>query len=288
MRPRSLLDTLVVRTAFSLELEDGFWRSGSHRATEATLIGVHEELPRLSLSVLLGFALRSNLYPSKIRLDASARALVPRISGRVLDVGAGGQPYRRYLVEGTDYVSMDISKGSGADIVGSVLDIPIEDGDFDGIICTEVIEHVENPQSAVRELLRVTRTGGLMYLTAPMSWGLHYEPHDYFRFTRYGLSSMLEREGFSVLETRQIGGVFVMSWARTTDVLITLLYRVGFPLKYLVGNKMRISILSLIAFPFVALGDAFATLADAVIPGTRKDALGWVILAQKNGKSAEK
>jgi len=183
---------------------------------------------------------------------------------------------------------MDISEGSGADIIGTVLDIPIGDGEFDGIICTEVIEHVEDPQSTVRELLRVTRSGGLMYLTAPMSWGLHYEPHDYFRFTMYGLSSMLEREGFRVLEIRQIGGVFVMSWARTSDVLITLLYRIGFPLKYLVGNKMRISILSLLAFPFVALGDAFATMADAVIPGSRKDALGWVILAQKNGKSAEK
>jgi SAM-dependent methyltransferase len=244
-------------------------------------------LTRLSLSVLWGFALRSNLYPSKIRLDASARALVPRLAGRVLDVGAGGQPYRQYLGESIDYLSMDLSDATGADIVGSVLDIPMGDGDFDGIICTEVIEHVEDPQSAVRELLRVTRSGGLMYLTAPMSWGLHYEPHDYFRYTKYGLFSMLEREGFRVLEMRQIGGVFVMAWARISDVMVTLLYRLGFPLKYVLGNKMRISILSLIAFPFVALGDAVATLADAVIPGSRNDALGWVILAQKDGESAE-
>jgi len=221
-------------------------------------------------------------------LDASARAFVPRLSGRVLDVGAGGQPYRRYLNESADYVSMDLSDGTDADIVASVLDIPIEDGELDGIMCTEVIEHVEDPQSAVRELARVSKLGGLLYLTAPMSWALHYQPHDYFRYTKYGLSSMLERDGFRVLEMRQIGGVFVMTWARISDVMVTLLYRLGFPLKYVIGNRLRISILSLIAFPFVALGDVVATLADAVVPGSRNDALGWVVLAQKKGKLAEK
>ena len=183
---------------------------------------------------------------------------------------------------------MDLSDGTDADIVASVLDIPIEDGELDGIMCTEVIEHVEDPQSAVRELARVSKLGGLLYLTAPMSWALHYQPHDYFRYTKYGLSSMLERDGFRVLEMRQIGGVFVMTWARISDVMVTLLYRLGFPLKYVIGNRLRISILSLIAFPFVALGDVVATLADAVVPGSRNDALGWVVLAQKKGKLAEK
>lgn len=222
-----------------------------------------------------------------MRLDASARAILPRLNGPVLDVGAGEQPYRRYLKDGEEYVSMDLSEDRASDITGSVLSIPLDDDSFDGIICTEVIEHVDDPQSAIRELLRVSKEGGLLYLTAPMSWGLHYEPHDYFRYTKYGLSSMLEAEGFRVVDIRQIGGVFVMSWARVSDVMVTLLYRIGFPLKYLVGNKMRISILSLIAFPFVALGDAVATLADAVIPGSRNDALGWVVLAQKDGGSAE-
>lgn len=245
-------------------------------------------MPHLPLSVLWRFALRANLYPSKVRLDASARAFIPRLNGPVLDVGAGEQPYRRYLKNGDDYVSMDLSEGRGAEIVGSVLDIPLESDSFEGIICTEVIEHVDDPQSAIRELLRVSKPGGLLYLTAPMSWGLHYEPHDYFRYTKYGLSSMLEREGFEVLEIRQIGGVFVMSWARMSDVLVTLLYRAGFPLKYLVGNRLRISILSLIAFPFVALVDAVATLADAIIRGSGNDALGWVVLAQKDGESVDK
>lgn len=213
---------------------------------------------------------------------------MPRLTGRVLDVGAGAQPYRRYLPTGGEYTSMESNGDLGPDIVGDVLDIPLEDDMFDSIICAEVIEHVEDPQSAIRELQRICKPGGLLYLSAPMEWGLHYEPHDYFRFTRYGLASMLERAGFQVLETRQIGGVFGVMSGRLSDVLVNLVYRVGFPLKYIVGNRLRISILSLIAFPFVVVGDTVAMIADAVIPGTRKDALGWVILAENVGEPLEK
>ena len=243
---------------------------------------------RLSLSGLWGLAIKANLYPSKIRLSASARAFVPRITGHVLDVGAGAQPYRQYLPDASNYVSMDISGSAGADIVGSVLDVPQDDSTFDGIICTEVIEHVSDPRRAIIELNRVSKPGALLYLTAPMSWGLHYEPYDYFRFTKYGLKTILEDGGFRVLETRQIGGVFVMTWARTSDVMVTLLYRAGFPLKYIIGNRARVAILSLVAFPFVVVGDVVATVADAIIPGTGRDALNWAILAENTGDSDDK
>ena len=240
-----------------------------------------------SPSALWSLATRANLYSSKLRLLLSARALVPKLVGHVLDVGAGAQPYRRYLDETCSYVSMDISDSAGADIVGSVLEIPQDDDTFDGIICTEVIEHVSDPKGAIVELNRVSVEGALLYLTAPMSWGLHYEPYDYFRYTNFGLTEILEEGGFRVLEVRQIGGVFVMAWARITDVLVSLLYRVGFPLKYLVGNRARIAIISLIAIPFVVIGDLLATFADMVVPGSRRDALGWAILAEKTGETNE-
>jgi hypothetical protein len=66
--------------------------------------------------------------------------------------------------------------------------------------------------------------------------------------------------------------------------MVTLLYRAGFPLKYIVGNRARMAILSLIAFPFVAIGDLLATVADAIVPGSRRDALGWAVLAEKTGE----
>jgi len=245
-------------------------------------------LALLSLSDLWGLATRANLYSSKVRLLVSARSLVPKISGRVLDVGAGAQPYRKYLLANDNYVSMDISNSAGADIVGTILEIPEDDAAFGGIVCTEVIEHVTDPRGAIRELKRVSTPGSYLYLTAPMSWGLHYEPYDYFRYTKYGLISILEDGGFRVLEMKQIGGLFVMMWSRTSDVMVTLLYRIGFPLKYLIGNRARIATLSLIAFPFVVVGDLVATIADAIIPGSHKDALGWAVLAENMGEDSPK
>ncbi|MFP6680414.1 MAG: class I SAM-dependent methyltransferase [Dehalococcoidia bacterium] len=243
-------------------------------------------MSRLSIPAFLRFALRSNLYASKIRLDASARALIPRLSGRVLDVGAGAQPYRKYIRQECEYISMELADGQDTDMVGSVLDIPVSNDTFGGVICTEVIEHVMDPASAIREIYRVSKPGSFLYLTAPMSWGLHYEPNDYYRFTKYGLIAILEKGGYRVLETRQIGGVFTMTAARLSDTLVSLLYRIGFPLRYVVGKRWRISILSLIAFPFVALVDALATIADMVVPGSHKDALGWAILAEKMDRAA--
>ncbi len=78
-----------------------------------------------------------------------------------------------------------------------------------------------------------------------------------------------------------------MTSARLADTLVTLIYRLGFPLKYIVGNRLRMSILSLVAFPLVATVDALATIADALIPGSRKDALGWTVLAENVVDSKE-
>ena len=242
-----------------------------------------EQLAIYSLAVLRALLVRSNLYPSKVRLHISASRLLPRLSGRVLDVGAGVQPYCGYLADDAECVSMELTAAHGTDIVGSVLEIPLGDNTFDGVICTEVIEHVEDPFTAIGELHRVSRPGALLYLTAPMSWGLHYEPHDYFRYTKFGLASILERGGFRVLEMHQVGGVFTMTWARISDTTVTLLYRAGFPLKYIVGNRWRVSLLSLVAFPFVAIPDLVATGLDAIVPGSRRDALGWTVLAENTG-----
>ena len=54
-----------------------------------------------------------------------------------------------------EYVGVDIGNPA-ADIEGSVEALPVEDGSFDLVLCTQVLEHVEHPGQAVRELARVT------------------------------------------------------------------------------------------------------------------------------------
>ncbi len=45
--------------------------------------------------------------------------------------------------------------------------MPFNDGVFDAVICSEVVEHLPNPDKALKEIARVLRTGGVMALTTP-------------------------------------------------------------------------------------------------------------------------
>jgi len=128
----------------------------------------------------------------------------------VIDVGAGEQPYRPYLAGFKRYVAFDSidapDRGAHPDVIGDALMLPFADGCADGILCTEVIEHVIDPARMLAEFQRVLAPGGSVLLTSPFTWQLHDEPRDYWRFTEFGLRVLFERAGFRVLALRPTNG----------------------------------------------------------------------------------
>ncbi len=132
---------------------------------------------------------------------------------RVLDAGAGQGLYKEYF-QHARYVGVDFGCGedqwdySGLDIIGRLENLPFKDSVFDAILCTQVLEHVPEPEMVLRELNRVTQPGGKLYLTAPQGFGEHQAPYDYFRFTRYGLRHILEKSGWTVISIEPRGGFF--------------------------------------------------------------------------------
>lgn len=123
---------------------------------------------------------------------------------RVLDVGAGEAPYRELFSE-HEYVTLDYpdTPHSGAvDMHGSADAIPAADGSFDVVVCTQVLEHVPNPLLAMHEFRRVLREGGALIATVPFVWEEHEAPHDYYRYTRYGIEHLAHEAGFEHLEVR--------------------------------------------------------------------------------------
>jgi SAM-dependent methyltransferase len=120
---------------------------------------------------------------------------------RLADVGAGDAPYRE-LFGHVDYVTIDWEQSphEGAhsvDIVASADAIPVEDEAFDAALCTQVLEHVPDPLKVVRELRRILRPAGRLYLTAPLAWELHELPYDFYRYTSEGLRHLLDAAGFT-------------------------------------------------------------------------------------------
>ena len=108
------------------------------------------------------------------------------------------------MVSHAEYIGIDV-EASGrkesekvADFVFDGVHIPAQQESFDAILCTEVLEHVVDPDALVAEMFRVLKKGGRLCITVPFIWGLHELPYDFRRFTPNGLALLVERAGFSV------------------------------------------------------------------------------------------
>lgn len=138
------------------------------------------------------------------------------LHGRLLDVGCGRRPYAVLFTDVESYIGFDaIAQPGGADATGLATALPFADAQFDSILCTQTLEHVDDPQQALVEMARVLRPGGYLVLTAPQAWRIHEQPHDFFRYTRYGLTALAERAGLEVKQLKAQGGV----WATIAQII---------------------------------------------------------------------
>jgi SAM-dependent methyltransferase len=137
----------------------------------------------------------------------------------LLDIGSGGQPYRKYcghlVYKAHDFGQLDapsqIIEGQygSLDYISDIAHIPVTDAAFDAILCTEVLEHVPNPIAAVTEMGRLLRPGGKLILTAPLGAFLHQKPyHFYGGYTPFWHRKYLAEAGFINIMVQPNGGFF--------------------------------------------------------------------------------
>ena len=145
-----------------------------------------------------------------------ARAAASVAAGsRVLDVGAGPGRYRNLFAH-CDYRAHDFAREPGTvgryttlDYESDITSIPVADASFDVVLCTEVLEHVPEPIAAVRELARILRSGGRLFLTAPLGSWLHQEPyHFYGGYTPHWYRRFLPEAGLQIDSLEANGGFF--------------------------------------------------------------------------------
>jgi SAM-dependent methyltransferase len=150
-------------------------------------------------------ALRAALdFPGR-RIQREMRRLAAALppAERVLDLGSGGAPYAN-LFPHRRYVAADLS--GPADVRCDATALPFARQSFDRIVCTEMLEHVPDPDAALAEMRRVIRDEGVLILTTPLTWGVH-SVQDYHRWTAAALRRLLARHGFLTAEVRPRGGV---------------------------------------------------------------------------------
>lgn len=151
--------------------------------------------------------------------EAVTAALAP--GSRVLDVGAGlrADPSRgnvtdpsrawiRPLLERLSYEVMDPVDTYHPDIIGDVMDMPhVADASYDSVFCLAVLEHVQRPWDAVREMRRALKPGGRFVLYVPFLSPYHAMPGyygDFFRFTQEGIRSLCA--GFDDIRIEPVRG----------------------------------------------------------------------------------
>ncbi len=141
------------------------------------------------------FLARRQIYRSISRFANSA-------SGRMIDVGCGSGPYKN-LFQYDEYVGLEydtpIARAKKqADAYYTGTQLPFGDKSFDIILCTQVLEHVFEPDRLLTELNRIARPGAKLMLTVPFVWDEHEQPYDFARYSSFGLKALLGRNSWKV------------------------------------------------------------------------------------------
>ena len=132
---------------------------------------------------------------------------------KILDVGCGIKPYRE-LFSSSSYTGIDIAGGGHTDEAKTVdafydgKNIPFPNESFDTIICTQVLEHADDPEILVKECARVLKSGGRAFFSMPFMYPEHEVPYDFHRFTRFEHERLYKKNNFTGFKIEQTTGLF--------------------------------------------------------------------------------
>ena len=159
----------------------------------------------------------------------------------VLNLGCGTQRLD------PDIINVDFVDFPHIDITADFSEaLPIKDQCIDGIVSMSVLEHMESPHLAAREIVRVLRRGGVLYVNTPFLYPYHAAPNDYTRWTLSGLSQLFGEE-MEVVESGPRGGVFCVCLITATHFIAQLLC-CGSEKLYRLLNHLSLAVLAPIKY----------------------------------------
>lgn len=239
------------------------WQPSKYVRRNGRLVASRD--PReVNVASRLGGDLVAGIYDTGLRRHAK---------GKLLDLGCGKVPFfGAYKDLVTDCVCADWSHTphtSGhldreCDLTQA---LPFGDGEFDTILLSDVLEHIPTPEHLFGEMARVLAKGGRILLNVPFCYGLHEQPHDYYRYTEFALRRFAEGAGLRLLELAPIGG--------TPEVLADLIAK----------NVVRVPVIGravAILVQWLVFGLTRAGFGKRISDGTKAVfPLGYFLVAEK-------
>lgn len=140
------------------------------------------------------------------------RYLREHAGGRLLDLGCGKVPlYAAYKDHVSRCTCVDwansLHKNDYLDAECDLNDrLPFQAEEFDTIVLSDVLEHLPRPEYVCQEIARLLAPGGKLIMNVPFYYGIHEQPHDFYRYTEFALRRLMETSGLQVLTLESIGG----------------------------------------------------------------------------------
>jgi SAM-dependent methyltransferase len=152
---------------------------------------------------------------SRDRMDTLAKAY--GTDEKTLEIGSFGSPsYAKYF---TNRIGIDIRPGPGVDMIADVYNLPFQDNEFDLVLCLGILEHLEDPKKAIVQMKRVLKPNGRILVSVPFMFPIHDAPHDYWRFTKFGLQKLFS-DGWQIEK--------IVAETNTQEFFAVLLQRLGY------------------------------------------------------------
>ena len=163
---------------------------------------------------------------------------------KILFVGSGGslnELIKKHFGR-AQITTIDIDPKRMPDVVMDVMQLGFSNDTFDLVFALEVLEHVTDPRLAVSNLYNVLKPGGKVVVSTPFILGIHDEPYDFYRYTKYGLLCLFR--DFNNIKVFARTGLFSAAAILISRVISgRTLY-----------EKIFGSILTLVIFPFFWIG----------------------------------
>ncbi|MCC6457427.1 MAG: methyltransferase domain-containing protein [Caldilineaceae bacterium] len=193
--------------------------------------------------------------------------------GKFIDLGCGTAPFWSDVVGQVErYHGVDLwPRSDKVTFAGDIQRLEmVPDDCYDSAICIEVLEHLPEPGRAVATIRRILKPGGVVVISVPHLSRLHDLPHDYFRFTEYGLRYLLGQAGMEVISIQPKGGLLTFLAHQLSTVLLAVAWTLP-PLKapLLLLNRW-----------YLVLG---AFYADRLLGTAATFPQGYVVVARKPG-----
>lgn len=220
------------------------------------------------------------VYIIRNGLFKSISQIAPALKGDILDFGCGSKPYESLFKNANSYMGVDIAvsghnhKDSKVDFFYDGKTLPFEDNHFDVVVSFEVLEHVFNIDEVLTEINRVLKPDGQLLISIPFAWDEHEMPFDFARYTSYGISHVLDNNGFQVVELKKTTTYFLA----ISQIFIAYLFQHALPKGRVLGLLSQLFVIFPVTVILLAL--------NYLLPKRYEYFCNSVVLAKKKSITA--